>query len=612
MLLPLVLVAENVNDSLKNYLSNPVNVISYYTWGKEEISPERGNFTNSLSKYGFGLIRKGPFIAQDVYADGLKKSDIAVVIDGERCHSACPNRMDSPVTRVNPLEVNRVSLVKSSDDISSGIGGSLEFQRDELQEPLIIRTAIIGSALSERAGDAAFSIDYRKNRFTGRYSTGRPFDDAKGKSFTDLYNYKDNYNYSFAEAAFTGSTGEWEYRTGFSFTRDVPFPYLTMDERDNIYYSAYIKYLDNKLYLNYSGHIMNNGLRKSTMEMETDAKSLTIGLTGGFYEIYFRNWNADNFMNMMMNGNMMRIDNDMIPDVSSVTALASHSINIADGFVLKGKAGLAYTTAGEFNKDNYKMVSSDAADYRVFPVISLGAGYTTELGKNLDFGLLLESAAEQVEPELLFIALRRPMGNPGWYGNPGLEQPIKAALRADIRFDFLRFELFAMHISNYANLSMISNETTKFTTFKNINAAFTGANLFASTEYLDFGVSYTLGENLTDDNPMPEIMPLQVSTTIKAPEIAGIQTFLRHTYNDAQTRVDNSINEFSTPAWNKLDLGFSYKSGDFRFGLVADNITNEQFTRHLSYLRNPFSNGMTVFDPGTSIRLNIEYFRVYD
>ena len=70
----------------------------------------KDNFNKVLNVNGFNLIRKGTFFAQDIYSEGYKRDDITVVVDGERYHSACPNRMDSPLTRVNPLEMKLITL----------------------------------------------------------------------------------------------------------------------------------------------------------------------------------------------------------------------------------------------------------------------------------------------------------------------------------------------------------------------------------------------------------------------------------------------------------------------------------------------------------------------
>ena len=69
-----------------------------------------------------------------------------------------------------------------------------------------------------------------------------------------------------------------------------------MDERFNRVYSAYLSYDKNKLYFNYTDHIMDNELRVSSMLMRTSAKNLTIGAIGEFYEVVYRNWDADNYL----------------------------------------------------------------------------------------------------------------------------------------------------------------------------------------------------------------------------------------------------------------------------------------------------------------------------
>jgi len=107
-------------DTLKNYTLEQIEVSAKrINLGEANNKISKDNLGNILDKNGFSLIRKGVFFAQDIYADGLKKGDINVVIDGERYHSACPNRMDSPLTRINPLDLESVTLDKSSNNIQS-------------------------------------------------------------------------------------------------------------------------------------------------------------------------------------------------------------------------------------------------------------------------------------------------------------------------------------------------------------------------------------------------------------------------------------------------------------------------------------------------------------
>jgi iron complex outermembrane receptor protein len=88
--------------------------------------------------------------------------------------------------------------------------------------------------------------------------------------------------------------------------------------------------------------------------------------------------------------------------------------------------------------------------------------------------------------------------------------------------------------------------------------------------------------------------------------------YLKHTYNDAQTRVDESLNESTTPAWNRIDIGVMYNAGNILISIDLENLTNTLYYQHLSYLRDPFASGYKIFEPGTSIRLNVRLNSVFD
>jgi len=52
--------------------------------------------------------------------------------------------------------------------------------------------------------------------------------------------------------------------------------------------------------------------------------------------------------------------------------------------------------------------------------------------------------------------------------------------------------------------------------------------------------------------------------------------------------------------------------GDMRAGLDIENLTDELYHQHLSYLRNPYSAGVTVNEPGRTIRLSVVWDSVFD
>ena len=72
-------------DSVRVYWLSPIEVTANRVFLGQQSSPTtKDNLTTVFSQNGFALIRKGTFFAQDVYADGFKRGDLSVVIDGER------------------------------------------------------------------------------------------------------------------------------------------------------------------------------------------------------------------------------------------------------------------------------------------------------------------------------------------------------------------------------------------------------------------------------------------------------------------------------------------------------------------------------------------------
>ena len=117
-------------DSVKVYALPSIEITAKkISFADKNLDPSKERLGGIFESNGFSLIRKGVFFAQDIYADGLKRADINVVVDGERYHTACPNRMDSPLTRVNPIELASVDLVKTNGDLLSGLGGVVKFHR---------------------------------------------------------------------------------------------------------------------------------------------------------------------------------------------------------------------------------------------------------------------------------------------------------------------------------------------------------------------------------------------------------------------------------------------------------------------------------------------------
>jgi iron complex outermembrane recepter protein len=388
----------------------------------------------------------------------------------------------------------------------------------------------------------------------------------------------------------------------------VLFPYLKMDERQTDFIGFHGSWKGNRLYYNHSRHLMDNELRGGPMLMVSDAYNTTFGLTGKGYEFYYRNWDTENYFDNP--GADMHIDNHLIPDLHLASASVDRHMNIGRDIELGARIGVQHVKIADTDRLSFHQVPHpDAEDNRLFVPFGARAGIKKTFGGKHLAGLQLEVASEAPHPRNLYISVQKPMGKPWWSGNPTLEAPIRATLRGRLRSGMFTLETYGSRVSNYVNLASMMVGERKYLTLENVDAALTGFRIVAESKFLDVHVDYTIGWNLSEDSPLAEIRPLSVETTLHAPVLRGVRSWLRHTYSDAQTRVDESLDETATPAWNRMDLGMGTSIKDLVLSLEIHNLTGETYYEHLSYLRDPFASGMAVNAPGRAIRLAVSYGR---
>ncbi len=565
---------------------------------------EKDRFAQVLRSNGFGLITKGVYLAQDIYVEGFKRDDITIVIDGEHYHSACPNRMDSPLARTNPLEMQSITLEKTSSDLQSGLGGSVAYQREALAVPTRLRAGFAQAIGAYPAWDLAFSATAQNHRVAGQYATGEGYDDGDGKSFVHRYGYRDNVRYLLADIAVSGRQLGWTYRGELTYTEDVMFPYLMMDERTNRVFSSSAGYRDHKLYANYTDHLMDNGLRRSNMSMYTDATNLTVGATGPFYDIFYRRWDADNRIITPTT----TINNHLMPAVQHWNAAAIYE-DLYKNIRYWGRFGIGVLSHDEARSAFFEPLYGEVESKRVFAHGAAGGSWQFVQREDVQGKLVADVIIDPPSAQSMFITVQRPMGKPWWSGNPDLNAPIRGSLRSEIRSYGAGVELSASYVWDYVNLVGRSAGATgqNYFTYDNVDALLLSVSVNGSWRYLDTHAGYTRASVEPSGHPLSEVPPLYVSYIVKSPQVYGAVAWLRHEYNDAQTRIDESLREFPSRAWHRFDLGVNYAAGPLVFGLEAVNLFDELYARHMSYARNPYSAGTSVYEPGRTLRLNVHF-----
>ncbi len=608
VVLSLIQSKAQTQDSIKTYNLPSVEVVARKNIQPSDKFSYGTNYESSLfNKNGFNTLRRGANYTQDLYVEGFKRSDIKVVIDGEQYHNACPNRMDVAASRINPLEMDYVDLSKSGSVNNSGIYGKIEYHRSPISNNLKVKSFGMINTGASNDYDLGATLDVLNTNLSVRYSQGTPYNNAESKSFKDLYLYKENYKYGYGNVGLRHKIKDWQIGASFSYGENISFPFLQMDEIQTKIYSGSVSYKENKIYFNYTDHLMNNTLRQSTMFMESNAKNLTVGLTGEFYELTFRNWQADNFMKKMSNS----ISNNQMPNVNQFSGVVTHSFDIMP-IKLSLKGGAQYFVIGDEERIGfYNLLYADVNKNSFFITAALNAHSIAEISKNFISTISAEVATEAPETEQLYIAIERMGTNPNWSGNPNLKQPIKISLRTSFVYKYFNIEGFANHVSNYVNIVKKPITGKAVMTYENINANIMGINTGVDFKFLESNISFLYGENLSNSSALSEISPLSVTTTVRLPEVIGIKVSATHRYENAMKRIDYLLNETASAAWNIVSINLSYEVSNFILNFEVDNLLNHNYSRHLSYARNPFSSGMKVYDPGRTFRFTIYYDKFF-
>ncbi len=604
MLTFLGILAAVVSDSLTVITLSPASVYSAKPQWVTPLSYERVSLYQALEGAGVGIIRKGPDFALDIEWEGFKRYDIAVSIDGERQHNACPNRMDAPVVKINPLEVSHITLESGSAQLYSGIGGAVRAHRKVPSEAFSTTFYARGGALSMPMVDLGGAFEWRRHGLYARYYQARPYLRGDGKSFLDLYNYQriPEWGYKVADVSFQGKFNDFRYGIFGRRFSDILFPYLMMDERHNVDVGGFVEFKGHHAYLTRIHHVMDNELRNSPMRMESIGDVWSAGITGKHYELYWRRWEVNTTMKMM---NRPPMQQAILPGLNTVHASYVRPVYEQGQWKVTAKLGLQYT----FVADTARMrllenLYAEAKPRRLFVPWSVSVQRTGQVSVGV------EAAMEAPEGEFLYVLLKRPMGKPSWYGNPTLAPTARLSGRVALPWkEWVRGQFFVHYVKNYIGLTAHTGMSPYYS-YENIDALMAGYSVQARWKWVSLNSTYTWAHNLTHDRPLAEVSPLKVSMRLTSPEYRGVQAYVEGVVNAAQRRVDTLVGETETPAWARLDAGIRYRRGAWQLSLEAVNLTNNVYYQHLSYIRNPFMMQRKVWEPGRSLTIGVAYIPI--
>jgi iron complex outermembrane receptor protein len=610
---------------------------------------------------GVSKVRKAA-IANDVVVRGLQSRDLNVLVDGERIHGACPNRMDPPAFHVDFAEVERIEVAKGPMDVrfQGSLGGVVN-----------VVTRAPGSGWHAAATVAAGSFEYVAPSATvsfgnrrvaalagGSFRRAAPYDDGDGVSFLAPANYLPS---ALDEDAFRARTlwgrTVWTpaegHRVQASYARQdtdrVAYPYLQMDavyddaDRANVWYdlasAGPLSGVRAQAYWTRVTHWMTDEWRRTatgaprSYSMGTQADTRTYGgrleagvagITVGV-EASRRWWNTSTAL-----AGAGYVPQASIPaaTIDAYGAFAEHTRAVHPRVTLE--------VGGRLDVARSESEAGTAANALYFAYHGVRATRTSDLlpaGKvrvswqpatSLAVTAGLGHTARVAEGNERFFALRR-MGS-DWVGNPQLAPARNTG--ADVSLAWRRpgvtasADLFANWIDGFVTVydqvrvnTVPGVMNTKARSYANVDATLTGAELRAEiTPVARVFVTADVAVLRGSQEARPEI---GIEST-RLPEMPPVVSHLRLRFDDGrlfaaaeatwaadQDRVNTDLQESTTPGYGVLDVRAGVRHRGLTATLGVANVLGRTYAEHLSYYRDPFRLGVRVNEPGRSVFVNV-------
>ncbi len=594
---------------------------------------------------------------------GQDETQLNILLDGGYIHGGCPNRMDPPTAYAVPETYDRVKVIKGNQTVlygGGGSGGTVLFERrtPRFEEGELFRGKAgagyrSNSETKEAYADVATGSETGFARLIGSYKDAESYEDGDGEEVRSAYTH---YN----GAAVLGYTPDEATRLelGLEAMRGEDILYTgMMDAPETENDSARLKFereaatgfldgLKAQAYYSDVYHLMDNySLRPDPMtRMRTPSDSLSYGgrLQGELFagtatawtvglDYRFSNREAERFSDMMST----RVDTlqaIMWPDVDQaemgVFAEMEHELGPRDRL----RAGLRYdqvtaeagrtddaTDAGTTPNDLYQQFYGTTADEQTEGNVGGLLRYAHDLGASgVTLHGTLSRSMRTADATERFIAGNGTMMMDPWVGNPDIDPEQHHQAEVGLTWASERSRVAASvyynDVTDYILTDKIDDGTgTLATGYRNVDATLYGGELSA-TAGLGAGFSarataaYVHGDNDTDDDPLPQIPPLEGTVGLDY-ESARWEAGAEVRMVDEQTRVDLDSGQDlqETPGYAVVNLRAAvHVTPSATVKLGADNLLDKNYSEHINRVDPNTGQGLLVNEPGRSIWAKVQ------
>ncbi|WP_318556849.1 TonB-dependent receptor domain-containing protein [Geobacter anodireducens] len=386
--------------------------------------------------------------------------------------------------------------------------------------------------------------------------------------------------------------------------------------------------------LMYRTFLMRNYFMSTLAETETWGAKLNSSLAVGpgtlkaGIDYYNRGWDATNTMLMRSGTDWIYGDSPMIPDVTihNTGMFLEYTLPLAERLKLTAAARGDLTRA-EADRLAAGRIATLYQPY--YPGRALSAD--TDFGEasgNLQLtwtpitGLELFAGfgrgIRTPDPQELYTGLQR-MGS-NWVGNPLLEPTVNNQGDVGVKYAtdsyYVNASFFYGYLHNYINVTDLpdpdgAGPLLRARSYRNVNATLWGGEFgsqfsLPANFFLKASLSYTRGNNESDDRPLSEIPPLRGTMALRY-DVDSWFLEVAENFADRQDRVDAALQEQETAGWFTTDLKGGVTYGGLSVYAGVNNLFDKYYFSHLSYQRDPFSTGAKVPENGRNYYLTLAY-----
>lgn len=617
---------------------------------------------------GFGVIKRGNYAMEPVLR-GYKEDQVNTQFNtGATSSNACPNRMDPAISQIAPEEIEKIEVIKGPYSVRYGqsFGGTVNIisNKAENSDQFKIKGSAKGGFISNGTSgygelnllmtDRKYFVLLNANyKDFGNYKSG---DGKEIPSSFRRFGYSARFLYNLTENQHVQIT----WRQGYA--KDILHAGLPMDaDKDNssmlsidyqgLNLSPTLLSFKAKLFGSYVDHEMSNDLRPNYKAIHARTP-VTATVYGGRAELGLQLTSKDiayigaDYKHVNKDGKRTRevyvnvctgahfdppkVFQDYVWQDSGLDDLGIFLENRSQisprllwiiGIRLDLVAYAIHDPAPDFQE-----YYPDGIDPDTRLTTALNTSLNWQVTQHSDLEWAVGRGVHSPELHQLFID-HMSIGKDAYeyVGNPNLKSEIN--YQTDLKFT-QRFgigsafgNVFYSYLNDYITAKVDTTLEKKFIPcqppthakrYENIDKAFmvgfeAGFDIrFLKNFIYILNGSYTYAQNVSWDEPLSEIPPFRIMTSLGY-RLEKLEALLSAHIVSAQNRVAESFNESTTPGYATFDVSVDYKPLKFLeiFGSVT-NIFDKNYADHLSRAYVNMDEESLYYEPGRSFNVGIK------